>query len=60
MGPIGCEEPSSSAPCCCSAHKVAAICVLCIPRYRVFRNPPTVFIQPKISSTRFRIRWLIE
>ena len=24
--------------------------------YRVLRNPPTVFIHPKISSTRFRIR----
>jgi hypothetical protein len=28
------------------------------PRYRNFR-PPTVLIQPKISSTRFRTRWLI-
>src|SRR5207249_2103350 len=26
---------------------------------RVFLNPPTVFIQPKISSTLFRIRLLI-
>ena len=25
---------------------------------RVLRNPPTVFNQPKISSTRFRFRWL--
>jgi len=27
------------------------------PRYFVYRNPSPVFIHPKISSTRFRIRW---
>jgi hypothetical protein len=26
---------------------------------RVRRNPPKVFIQPKISWTSFRLRWLI-
>ena len=29
------------------------------PMYRSFRNRPMVLIQPKISSTHFRIRWLI-
>ena len=27
--------------------------VLSTPRYRLRRNPPTVFIHPKIDSTRF-------
>jgi hypothetical protein len=36
----------------------AAIWVFAWPMKRVFRNPPTVFNQPKISSTRFRFRWL--
>ena len=29
------------------------------PRWRVFRSPPTVLSQPKISSTHFRLRWLM-
>ena len=29
-----------------------------VPMYRSLRPPPTAFSQPKISSTRFRIRWL--
>ena len=28
--------------------------VLSTPRYRLLRNPPTVFIHPKIDSTRLR------
>ena len=28
------------------------------PRCRNFRSKPIVFIQPKISSTRLRLRWL--
>jgi len=38
--------------------KYAASCVRSRPRYLVLRKPPTVFIQPNISSMRFRIRWL--
>ena len=30
-----------------------------VPLWRVFRIPPTVFIQPKHSSTRLRLRWLM-
>src|SRR5512143_2613152 len=30
-----------------------------VPRCLVFRSIPTVFSQPKISSTRFLFRWLI-
>ena len=37
----------------------AASCVLSMPRNRVFRKFATVLSQPKISSTRFRARWLI-
>jgi hypothetical protein len=37
----------------------AAIWVLTWPMKRVFLIPPTVFNQPKISSSRFRLRWLI-
>src|SRR3954463_6912073 len=37
------------------AHNPARL----LPRYRVFRNPPTVFIHPKISSTFLRHLWLI-
>jgi hypothetical protein len=31
-----------------------------IPRCRVFRNIPTVFIHPNTSSIRFRLRWLAD
>ena len=30
------------------------------PRYRVLRKLPTVLSQPKTSSTRLRMRWLIS
>ena len=29
-----------------------------VPLWRVLRIPPTVFIQPKHSSIRLRLRWL--
>jgi len=29
-----------------------------LPRWRVFRSPPLVLIQPNASSMRLRIRWL--
>ena len=40
------------------ATKYPASPVRSSPRYLVRRKPPTVFIQPKISSTRFLMRWL--
>jgi hypothetical protein len=30
-----------------------------LPRWRVLRSPPTALIQPKLSSSRGRSRWLI-
>lgn len=38
----------------------AVICIFAFPMNRVFRMQPTVFSQPKISSTRFRFGWLIH
>ena len=40
------------------AHEVPAQPGAVHPAIARLRNPPTVFIQPKISSTRLRIRWL--
>src|SRR5688572_12278517 len=40
------------------ASKYPARPVRSRPRQRVRRKPPTDFIQPKISSTRFLMRWL--
>jgi len=48
-------------------HPYEVICSSCERKYPpdcfqsampVFRNVPTVFIQPKTSSMRFRFRWL--
>ena len=40
--------------------RYAANSVRCLPLKRVLRKPPTVFIQPQISSIRFRALWLIR
>ena len=40
------------------ATRWAASCVRARPLNLVFRKHATVFAQPKISSTRFRSRWL--
>gem|GEM_PF-7074989 len=39
------------------ATNYPASCVRANPRNLVRRNPPTVFIHPKISSTPLRLRW---
>jgi hypothetical protein len=41
----------------CRRREVNTHLTVSSPRCLVFRNVPTVFIQPKTSSIRFRIRW---
>jgi len=50
-----CEKP---ARLWAAAAKVNIPRTSSSPRCRSFRIPPTVFIFPKISSSRLRFRWL--
>jgi hypothetical protein len=43
-----------------SAHEVGMSCTRAMPRKRVRRSPPQLFIQPKISSTPWRFLWLTQ